>query len=80
MSKFKYEPKGAEGAILLIPGWATDYRIFSGLDIGYNILLPVEFSPFGFCKGLLDAMDDNHLKKISILGWSMGGYIACDLL
>jgi pimeloyl-ACP methyl ester carboxylesterase len=66
--------------MLLIPGWATDYRIFDTLKINYNYLLPVEFSPFNFCDDLLAAMKDNDIKKISVLGWSMGGFVACDLM
>ncbi len=80
MSKFKLLNRAAKDTALLIPGWATDHRIFGAMDIGYNYMLPVEFSPFGFCEGLLEAMEENSVKKISVLGWSMGGFIACDLL
>lgn len=80
MSKFKLKHRGAKDTILLIPGWATDYRIFDALDIDYNYLLPLEFSFFGFEEGLSKAMKENDIKKISVIGWSMGGFIACDFL
>jgi pimeloyl-ACP methyl ester carboxylesterase len=81
MSKFKLvNTPGAKDTMLLIPGWATDYRIFNALNINYNYLLPVEFSPSIFCEDLLAAMEANGIKKISVLGWSMGGFIACDIL
>ncbi|MBU0895916.1 MAG: alpha/beta hydrolase [Candidatus Omnitrophica bacterium] len=81
MSKFKLiSTPGAKDTMLLIPGWATDYRIFNNLNIKYNYLLPVEFSPFMFSEDLLAAMKENGIKKISILGWSMGGFIACDIV
>ncbi|MBU0880591.1 MAG: alpha/beta hydrolase [Candidatus Omnitrophica bacterium] len=77
MSKFKLiSTPGAKDTMLLIPGWATDYRIFNNLNIKYNYLLPVEFSPFMFSEDLLAAMKENGIKKISVLGWSMGGFIA----
>ncbi len=80
MSKFKFLDRAAKDTILLIPGWATDHRIFDTLDIGYNYILPIESSPFDFCEGLTEAMEENGVKKISVLGWSMGGFIACDVL
>lgn len=79
MSQFKLFDKGATDTVLLIPGWATDYRIFGNrLRLNANCLVPVEFSPFDFEDGLLDAMRQNRLKKISIIGWSMGALLAAD--
>lgn len=80
MSEFRLLDRGARNTILLIPGWAFDYRIFSSLDLRSNYLLPVEYSPFDFAESLLAAMRKNSLKKISILGWSMGSFLAFDLL
>jgi pimeloyl-[acyl-carrier protein] methyl ester esterase len=80
MSEFKFFDRGAASAILLIPGWATDYRIFGSLDIRANYLIPVKFSPFDFEKDLLEAMSKNKLKSISIIGWSLGGFTAFDFL
>jgi len=81
MSKFKLITRlPAKDTMLLIPGWATDYRIFNTLDLNYNYLLPVEFSPYGFCEDLLMAMKGAGIKKISVFGWSMGGFVACDLV
>ncbi|MDP3803944.1 MAG: alpha/beta fold hydrolase, partial [Candidatus Omnitrophota bacterium] len=78
MPEFKLVARGFRGTILLIPGWATDYRIFADLDIGFNYLLPLKFSPFDFEEGLQKAMEEYKLKKISMLGWSMGGFIASE--
>ncbi len=76
--KFKLFDKGALNTVLLIPGWATDYRIFDTLDLTANRLVPVEFSPFTFERDLLNTMQENNLKKISIIGWSMGALLAAD--
>ena len=80
MSKFKLSDRGARNTILLIPGWATDCRIFDSLDMRFNYLMPTIFSPIGFTDDLMEAMKDNGIKKISILGWSMGAFIACDIM
>ncbi|MBN2453824.1 MAG: alpha/beta hydrolase [Candidatus Omnitrophica bacterium] len=80
MSKFELLDRGARETILLIPGWATDHRIFGSLDLPFNYLLPVEYSPFNFAGDLLSAMKKNGLKKISALGWSMGAFVICECL
>lgn len=77
-SEFKFIPKGAGKAILLIPGWATDWRVFDSLDLPFNYLIPTKLRPSGFEEDLLGALDDNRIGKISILGWSMGGFLAAD--
>jgi len=77
-SEFKLFNRGAEETAVLIPGWAADYRIFSTLQLDFNYLIPIKFSPYSFEKGLLSSLKDNGLNKISILGWSMGGFIARD--
>lgn len=64
--------------MVLIPGWATDYRIFNSLDLNYNYLVPVKFSPFNFAAELKTRLDEYAIEKVSLLGWSMGGFLACD--
>jgi pimeloyl-ACP methyl ester carboxylesterase len=80
MSEFKLFNRGFDRTILLIPGWAADYRIFSSLNLYGNYLMPVEFSPFDFEEGLLEAMGANGINRISVMGWSMGSFLAFDLL
>ena len=80
MSEFRLFDNGADLTMLLIPGWATDHRVFNSLSLPMNYLMPVKFSPFDFEKHLLEAMSRNSLDKISILGWSMGGFMAFDFL
>ncbi len=66
--------------MLLVSGWACDYRIFDRLNIGYNYLLPVDFSSFKLADDLPDVLNDNGLKKVSALGWSMGAFIIWEFL
>jgi pimeloyl-ACP methyl ester carboxylesterase len=74
--KIKFIDRGFKEHIVLIPGWATDWRIFAELDLNYNYLLPVEFDPFNFERELIEQLDKLSLDKISLFGWSMGGFLA----
>lgn len=80
MSEFKFIDRGYDSTTLLIPGWASDWRIFNTLNLGSNYLVPTAFSPFDFDKGLLDILEQNGLERIDVMGWSMGGFIAYGLL
>ncbi len=73
---FKFVERGFKETLVLIPGWATDYRIFSGQDLDYNYLLPVKFHPFEFEKELSGALEKIPAGKISLFGWSLGGFLA----
>ncbi|MFH1678101.1 MAG: alpha/beta hydrolase [Candidatus Omnitrophota bacterium] len=73
---FKFIDRGKQRSIVLIPGWATDYRIFNSLDIEFNYLIPLVFSPFTFYRSLLSALEENQLQKVSLFGWSLGGFLA----
>jgi pimeloyl-ACP methyl ester carboxylesterase len=77
---FNFVDRGFKKNILLIPGWATDWRIFERLDIPFNYLLLKRVSP-SEAKKIINHIP-NELRKtgISILGWSMGGFIAADLI
>lgn len=73
---FKLTDRGKKDTIALIPGWATDYRIFHSLDLPFNYLIPVCLSPDTFENALIASLETYNLNKISILGWSMGGFLA----
>ena len=78
-SGFKFIERNHDSTILLIPGWATDYRIFGSLDLPFNYLMPDRFSPFDFGKMFSTALDEQKLNGVSILGWSMGSFIAAEV-
>jgi len=75
---FRYIDKGAEDVLVLIPGWATDYRIFNLLELPFNYLVPIDFSPASFQQGLIGELRFHRLTKVSMLGWSLGGFLASD--
>lgn len=76
-SRFRIIKRGYKETIVLIPGWATDYRIFDALDLNYNYLLPFEINPFDFEKNLSDFLEANSIDRVSLFGWSQGGFLAC---
>lgn len=75
---FKYIDRNKENTISLIPGWATDYRIFDSLELDFNYLIPEDFDPYSFEEEFLNAMRETGLERISLLGWSLGGFVAAE--
>ncbi len=75
---FKYTERGRRNLIVLVPGWATDFRIFQLLDLDFNYLLSPLPLPFSFERSLLGEVKKRKLKKLSFLGWSLGGFLAAD--
>ena len=67
---------GRKKTMVLLPGWATDYRIFSSLDLDFNYILPVDFCPYGFEQSFEKLVSSENIKKVSLFGWSMGGFTA----
>lgn len=78
MNKFKYINRHQKNDIVLLPGWATDARVFENMDIGYNYIVPEDFEPFSFSENLISFLQDNGFRKVSLFGWSMGGFAAAD--
>jgi len=77
-SEFKLIKRGFTNPLVLIPGWATDYRIFDSLDLNYDYILPVEFSPLDFEAALSSYLGKNSIHKISLFGWSLGAFLAAE--
>lgn len=77
---FRLVARGHDDILLLIPGWATDSRIFLTLDLPYNYLMAEGLSPFEFGKNLWSALEKTGHGRISVLGWSMGSFLASELI
>ena len=75
---FEYIDRGYGCSMALVPGWASDHRIFTTLDLKFNYLVPVQFSPFTFEEAFLRELKENNISKVSIFGWSLGGFVASD--
>ena len=78
MFEIKFINRGFKDNLVLIPGWATDWRIFDGLDLNYNYISLTEFSPSNFVGGLSQYLENNSIDKVSMFGWSMGAFLAAD--
>lgn len=77
-SEFRFFDRGFKDNIVLIPGWATDHRIFLNLNLDYNYLLPIQSYPFDFEKRLLKHLDKISIDKVSLFGWSLGAFLATE--
>ena len=78
MFKAEFIDRGYKEILVLIPGWATDKHIFDSLDLNYNYISLIEFSPSNFTDGLSRYLEDSFIDKVSMLGWSMGAFLAAD--
>lgn len=79
MSDFRLLERGYGDTILLIPGWATDHRIFGGLDLPFNYLVPEARLSLCPKEKFISALKERGLSRVSILGWSMGSFLASEI-
>ncbi|MDP3042108.1 MAG: alpha/beta fold hydrolase [Candidatus Omnitrophota bacterium] len=77
-SEFEFRDRGFKETLVLIPGWATDWRIFDGLELDYNYLLPTKLDTSDFNRQLLSRMEQLKISKVSVLGFSLGGFLATE--
>ncbi len=78
ISEFEFLDRGFNQTIVLIPGWAADYRIFACLDLNYNYILPRNLNPFNFSDKLSGFLDKKSIDRVSLFGWSLGGFLAVE--
>ena len=74
---WRYHARGGRRTIVLLPGWATDARIFAELGGDYNLIAPrgmLTSAP----DGLADFLAGLDAAPVVLLGWSLGGYAAAD--
>lgn len=77
-TRFKFINRKESRLAVLIPGWATDHRIFEGLNLKYNYLIPKKFYPFDFEDVLLRTLKKRNIKHVSLFGFSLGGFLAAE--
>ena len=71
----------AEVPLVFIPGWGFDARIVRVYDLfpGRELLVPKGFvHPASACRDLLSFIDENCIKHVHIVGWSMGANIGLE--
>ena len=70
-----------EGApeVVLLPGWATDGRVFSGLYARSATVTTGPLRPDGFPRRLAAFLDRAGANgPVTLVGWSLGGFLAAE--
>lgn len=75
---FRVIEKGYAKYLALMPGWGFLPAIFSRVSLCYNYVIPIEPVYGDVSDDLYDFLRKTGIEAISILGWSMGSYIAVD--
>jgi pimeloyl-ACP methyl ester carboxylesterase len=69
---------GRKAELVIVPGWAFDWRAFAGLDLPVECAYYVGETPQQFSAELRRWLRTRERKRISLLGWSMGAYAVTD--
>ena len=64
--------------MVLLPGWATDGRIFEGVLPGVTAVTTGPLRPEGFPRRLAAFLDSKARGQVTVVGWSLGGFLAAE--
>lgn len=64
--------------LVLLPGFATDHRIFEGLAPDANRIFPLNITPHRFVEKLFVYLQDAGIGRVTLFGWSLGAFLASD--
>jgi pimeloyl-[acyl-carrier protein] methyl ester esterase len=64
--------------MVLLPGWATDGRIFEGVLPGVTAVTTGPLRPEGFSRRLAAFLDRTACGPVTVVGWSLGGFLAAE--
>lgn len=64
--------------MVLLPGWATDGRIFEGVFTGVTAVRTGPLRPEGFSRRLAAFLDRTSRGPVTVVGWSLGGFLAAE--
>lgn len=65
-------------SMVLLPGWATDGRIFEGVLPGVAAVTTGPLRPGGFPRRLAAYLDRTARGAVTVVGWSLGGFLAAE--
>ncbi|MBE0605191.1 MAG: alpha/beta hydrolase [Deltaproteobacteria bacterium] len=65
-------------SVVLLPGWATDGRIFEGILPGVTAVTTGALRPEGFPRRLASFLDRSVRGPVTVVGWSLGGFLAAE--
>jgi pimeloyl-ACP methyl ester carboxylesterase len=66
----------SDPSMVLLPGWATDGRIFEGALPGVTAVTTGPLRPEGFAARLAAFLDRSAHRPVTVVGWSLGGFLA----
>ena len=69
---------GGVPSVVLLPGWATDGRIFEGVLPGVAVVTTGPLRPEGFSRRLAAFLDRTARGPVTVVGWSLGGFLAAE--
>jgi len=69
---------GGDPSMVLLPGWATDGRIFEGALPGVTAVTTGPLRPEGFSRRLAAFLDRTGRGPVTVVGWSLGGFLAAE--
>lgn len=69
---------GGNPSVVLLPGWATDGRIFDGVFPGVTAVTTGPLRPQGFATRLASFLDRTARGPVTVVGWSLGGFLAAE--
>lgn len=64
--------------LVVVPGWAFDHRVFAGLDLPYDYHIFDGPSISSLTDEVKQLMSKLGVEKVSLLGWSKGGFAVCE--
>jgi pimeloyl-ACP methyl ester carboxylesterase len=65
-------------SMVLLPGWATDGRIFEGVLPGVTAVTTGPLRPEGFSRRLAAFLGRAARGAVTVVGWSLGGFLAAE--
>lgn len=74
---WQYERRDGGRPVVLLPGWATDARIFGGVDLPGDVIRPRGLLT-GEISSLTEFLQGHGCPPVTLLGWSLGGFAAAD--
>jgi len=69
---------GGDPSMVLLPGWATDGRIFEGVLPGVTAVTTGPLRPDRFTTRLAAFLDLTARGPVTVVGWSLGGFLAAE--
>jgi pimeloyl-ACP methyl ester carboxylesterase len=76
MQEFSIVGGSGDPSVVLLPGWATDGRIFEGVLPSVTAVTTGPLRPEGFAARLAAFLDRAALGPVTVVGWSLGGFLA----